>query len=209
MDKPLTWDLLVHPFFSLCLKDKNIHAPISPQNAKRMLKNARVLNDIWQRRINFLSAQPNRGLIILKPGFNMQILFLEAQNRKSELELVLKGSSLCDAIVSSAVKKLGHPRCIIAPSGIAIEDSLKHVIEKRKLAIGSSTGVAMGEYTDLCVKVAADSFAKLTGQKVRIAAQKGIFSLGGGARSSLSNLGRKHGAVILRAKKIANIRAKK
>ncbi|GEM_PF-6549262 len=202
MGEPITWDLLVHPFFSLaCIEDKLPKHP-SPRIRRVLLKNAKVLDAIWKARVKFLALRPDRGIIILRPAFRAQIMALESQGVPGLIGLAKEGDMLCEGLTSFALEKLGRGRCVLARSGIGIQTSLENIVEERGLRAGPSIGAVMGEYNNWCVKVAAEHFAKITGQKVRIAPQKGIFSLGEGRRNVLSDLGKKHRAAVQRMKKI-------
>ena len=208
MAGPITWDILVHPFFSLGYVEMKPQRLLSPELKRRLLANANVLREIWGRRISFLSSHPNRGLIILVPAFNQKLTALRGQNLPDHIKLAEEGERFCDELKSFAFKNLGHDRCAIAPPGIGIELSLKTIAEAKGISAGISTGAVMGEYTDVCVKEAADYFSKLTGQKVRIAARKGL-NLMGATRVRSAELARLHRTAFQRAERKANAKAKK
>ncbi len=208
MGKPLTWDLLVHPFFSLAYAKTDSSRPIDKPLKRRLLKNSMILYAIWKHRIEFLSSHSDRGLIILSPAFNTQLGWLNLKGFHENAAVAEQGERLCDNLKSFAIKKLGHERCAIARSGIGIELSLSTVIHEEGLLVGNSTGVVMGEYTDKCVQAAASHFSKLTGQKLRIAMTKGVGSADY-KRNILSGLATLQKRANERRKKIRALKTKK
>ena len=209
MPEAFTWDLLVHPFFSLndiFGKLRSFHRPLDSKIRMRLLGDARILNSIWKRRVRFLSSCTVRGLIIIGSAFNQNKLALYGRRGYNNLrELSDIGQSLERDLAGFAHEKLGYERCIIAPVGLGIPHTLECVIRERGLVTGRSTGVVMGEYTDVCVPEAKDVFIALTGQKLRGDRQKGSSSKASMRWAPYRARSQKHLATI---KRLAKIRAK-
>lgn len=141
----LTWDLLVHPFYSL----EYYFSHSSIRVKEKLLEDAVHLEKMWKNRIIELSKDPERGLIIVPPPLADEKENPVARDFVRRLNRFAK-EKLADRLVSLDSSFLVH------------SDILSRLKVKPK-----GKGLAMGEYFDLCVKVESSYFTRTKGQRLR------------------------------------------
>lgn len=69
MNNEITYDLLVHPFFSLIDITNTLPKDFSRARVNTALRNAKFMKGFWLAHIKELAKQPQWGIILIRPNY--------------------------------------------------------------------------------------------------------------------------------------------
>ncbi|HLC79397.1 MAG TPA: hypothetical protein VJG83_03115 [archaeon] len=201
MSEPLTYDLLVHPFYSLAYyhaRDKSV-----------LLENALLYKKIWFAHIRLLAKSKDRGLLIIRPDFEHAARFHLIQGG-IDLKLIKKGEIFFSELKSYAKSKLKGREIVmedpILGGGYRGRFNVELKLSGKILATGNKIGLAMGEYYypffgGACIDTVAKAFSQVFGQRIRISVSRSITEPGlHFPRNIESPIKSHHAAVLKRAR---------
>jgi len=180
MHQKITYDLLIHPFFTLAV------APVTHEQELDIIsEDSFQLSRMWAKHISLLKNDPTRGLIILSPNFKSRIGRMDILSRSIASGLIslkenshlnsrgmyvrkaalFKAMADFDSMVQLARKFLGDRVIVVSGKKNAFQKKLS--LLKLGQSKGKKLGLSMGEYYDSCVNSYSRIFTELTGQRVR------------------------------------------